>query len=34
MLDPSKVTPAELGAYMTGAHAHEQSQETISGTSS
>jgi general nucleoside transport system ATP-binding protein len=22
-LDPAKVTPAELGAYMTGAHAHE-----------
>jgi simple sugar transport system ATP-binding protein len=22
-LDPAKVTPAELGAYMTGANAHE-----------
>ena len=26
-LDPAKVTPAELGAFMTGAHLHEQEQE-------
>jgi general nucleoside transport system ATP-binding protein len=25
-LDPAKVTPAELGAFMTGAHLHEQEQ--------
>jgi general nucleoside transport system ATP-binding protein len=31
-LDPAKVTPAELGAYMTGAHAHEE--ERASGVSS
>jgi general nucleoside transport system ATP-binding protein len=29
-LDPSTVNPAELGAYMTGAHAHEQA-EAVSG---
>jgi ABC-type uncharacterized transport system ATPase subunit len=26
-LEPAKVTPADLGAYMTGAHAHEQATE-------
>jgi simple sugar transport system ATP-binding protein len=27
-LDPAKVTPAELGAYMTGANAHEAGATT------
>jgi simple sugar transport system ATP-binding protein len=31
-LDPSKVTPADLGAYMTGAHAHERAQEASTAT--
>jgi simple sugar transport system ATP-binding protein len=33
-LDPATVTPAELGSYMTGAHAHEQAQPIESEASS